>query len=142
MIGGYKTYEETLDYAKATPSRSGRGKLFDEPAVRNALADIHLSFATGRLLSYRVAWMQSRGLVPNYEASMAKTLGTELHQRLARVAINTLGLRGQVLAGEHAPIDGSIPQFYLSTVSLTIAAGTSEINRNIIAQRGLGMPRG
>ena len=142
MIGGYKTYEETLDYAKATPSRSGRGTLFEENTVRNALADIHLSFATGRLLSYRVAWMQSRGLVPNYEASMAKTLGTELHQRLARVAINTLGLPGQVLTGEHAPLDGSIPQFYLSTVSLTIAAGTSEINRNIIAQRGLGMPRG
>lgn len=142
MIGGYRTYEETLEYARATPSRSGRGKLFDETRVRNALADIHLSFATGRLLSYRVAWMQSQGLVPNYEASMAKTLGTELHQRLARTAINTLGLTGQVLAGDHAPLGGSIPQFYLSTVSLTIAAGTSEINRNIIAQRGLGMPRG
>ena len=142
MIGGYKNYEETLEYAKSTPSRSGRGKLFDEPTVRHALSDIHLSFATGRLLSYRVAWMQSRGLVPNYEASMAKTLGTELHQRLARVAINTLGLPGQVMSGPRAPMDGAIGQFYLSTVSLTIAAGTSEINRNIIAQRGLGMPRG
>ncbi|HMO54642.1 MAG TPA: acyl-CoA dehydrogenase family protein [Tepidiformaceae bacterium] len=142
MIGGYRTYEETLAYAKATPSRSGRGKLFDESPIRNALADIHLSFATGRLLSYRVAWMQSQGLVPNYEASMAKTMGTELHQRLARVAINALGLPGQVMSGEHAPLDGSVGNFYLSTVSLTIAAGTSEINRNIIAQRGLGMPRG
>ena len=101
-----------------------------------------MSFAVGRLLSYRVAWMQSQGLVPNYEASMAKTLGTELHQRMARVAYTTLGLRGQVLDGQWAPMHGQVPQTVLSSVSLTIAAGTSEINRNIVATRGLGLPRG
>jgi alkylation response protein AidB-like acyl-CoA dehydrogenase len=86
--------------------------------------------------------MQSKGMVPNYEASMAKTLGTELHQRMARVAMNTLGMAGQVTSGTAAPMHGLGPATYLSTVSLTIAAGTSEINRNIIAQRGLGLPRG
>jgi alkylation response protein AidB-like acyl-CoA dehydrogenase len=142
VIGGLRTFEEVVDYARKTPSREpGKATLFDVAEIRHALADIGLGFRLGRLLSYRVAWMQSRQMVPNYEASMAKTFGTELHQRLGRVAINSLGLPGQ-LAGTHAPLAGSVPALYLSTVSLTIAAGTSEINRNIIAQRGLGMPRG
>jgi alkylation response protein AidB-like acyl-CoA dehydrogenase len=143
VIGGYRSYEEVVEYAKKTPSRErGAATLFDVNPIRHALADIGLSFKVGRLLSYRVAWMQSQQMVPNYEASMAKTFGTELHQKLARVAINSLGLAGQLQEGERAPIRGSIADLYLSTVSLTIAAGTSEINRNIIAQRGLGLPRG
>lgn len=143
VIGGLKTYEAMLAHAKQAPSPSPKHKrLFDVPSVRHALADIGLSFSVGRLLSYRVAWMQSQNLVPNYEASMAKTLGTELHQRLARVAINALGLQGQLRQGDSVPLGGEIANFYLSTVSLTIAAGTSEINRNIIATRGLGLPRG
>lgn len=143
VIGGLRTFEEVVGYAKATPARDGgEGSLYDRPAIRLALADIALGFAVGRLLSYRVAWMQSKGLVPNYEASMAKTFGTELHQRMARTALTTLGLRGQLLGGEWAPLDGQVPMAVLQTVSLTIAAGTSEINRNIIATRGLGLPRG
>jgi 3-oxocholest-4-en-26-oyl-CoA dehydrogenase alpha subunit len=131
-----------VEYAQHTPSREpASATLFDVLPIRHALADIGLGFRLGRLLSYRVAWMQSKQMIPNYEASMAKTFGTELHQRLGRVAINSLGLPGQ-LSGDTAPLGGSIPALYLSTVSLTIAAGTSEINRNIIAQRGLGMPRG
>ncbi len=143
VIGSLKTYEEVVQYARTTPSRSARARtLFDVPSIRHALADVGLSFVVGRLMSYRVAWMQSRQMIPNYEASMAKTFGTELHQKLARVAINSLGLAGQVVEGSRAPLAGAVPQLYLSTVSLTIAAGTSEINRNIIAQRGLGLPRG
>jgi len=141
VIGGLRTFEELVDYAKRTPSREHGGTLFDHQPIRHQLADIALSFRVGRLLSYRVAWMQSKQMVPNYEASIAKTLGTELHQRLGRVAINTLGLAGQILQGPLAPISGRIPELYLSSVSVTIAAGTSEINRNIIAQRGLGLPR-
>ncbi len=142
VIAGLRTYEETLEYARVTPSRSGKGTMYDDPTVRNSLADIGLSYCVGRLMSYRVAWMQSKGLIPNYEASMAKTFGTELQQRTARLAINTLGMLGQLMGSDYAPYRGEIPMTYLSTVSLTIAAGTSEVNRNIISQRGLGLPRG
>ncbi|MBK6662656.1 MAG: acyl-CoA dehydrogenase family protein [Thermoflexaceae bacterium] len=141
VIGGLKTYEDVVAYAKGTPARDSAGTLFDSGTIRHALADIGLSFAVGRLMSYRVAWMQSQGMIPNYEASMAKTFGTELHQRMARVAMSTVGMPSQLL-GESAPMGGNIPFTYLNAVSLTIAAGTSEVNRNIIAQRGLGMPRG
>ncbi|GIW19525.1 acyl-CoA dehydrogenase family protein [Tepidiforma sp.] len=143
VIGGLRTFEEVVAYAKAAPARDGGGgTLYDRPEVRLPLADIALGFQVGRLMSYRVAWMQSRGLVPNYEASMAKTFGTELHQRMARTAYAALGLRGQLMDGAWAPLGGQVPMAVLQTVSLTIAAGTSEINRNIIATRGLGLPRG
>ncbi len=143
VIGGLRTFEEVVEYAKKTSARETRDStLYEVSSIRHALADVALSFNVGRLMSYRVAWMQSQGLVPNYEASMAKTLGTELHQRMGRVAYATLGLSGQVLEGQWAPLHGQVPQTVLSSVSLTIAAGTSEINRNIIATRGLGLPRG
>jgi alkylation response protein AidB-like acyl-CoA dehydrogenase len=139
IIGGLRTFEETVEFAKDT-RRDGR-RLFDVPSIRHGLAEIGVGFQVGRLLSYRVAWMQSRKLVPNYEASMSKLFGTELQQRLARLAINAMGLHGQLRGGPWAPLAGRIAMYYLSTVSLTIAAGTSEVNRNIIAQRGLGLPR-
>jgi alkylation response protein AidB-like acyl-CoA dehydrogenase len=140
IVAGERTFDELVAYAKEAP-RAGGGRLFDLPHVRNALADFRIGFDVGRYLAYRVAWMQSQKLVPNYEASMSKLFGTEMQQRLARFAINSLGLSGQLRSGPWAPLAGKIANYYLSTVSLTIAAGTSEVNRNIIAGRGLGLPR-
>ena len=142
VIASLRTFEELVAYTKKTPSgQPGAATLFDVTPIRRELADIALGYYVGRLMSYRVAWMQSKKLIPNYEASMAKTFGTELQQRMARVAVNTLGLSGQLTGGAQAPLQGRIADFYLQSVSLTIAAGTSEVNRNIIATRGLGLPR-
>jgi alkylation response protein AidB-like acyl-CoA dehydrogenase len=110
--------------------------------LRHRLAELVIDQEVGRLLAYRVAWMQDRGLIPNAEASMSKLLGTELQQRLARTGIELLGMAGQLTAGSKwAALAGRLAAYYVESVSLTIAAGTSEINRNIMAQRGLGMPR-
>lgn len=112
-------------------------------SIRNRLAELKIEFDLGRMLAYRVAWMQSKKLIPNYEASMSKLFGSEVQQRLADFALNTLGLHGQLAPGSlRTLLGGRIEQYYLSTVSVTIAAGTSEVQRNIIATRGLGLPRG
>ena len=110
--------------------------------VRNRLAELQIEFDVGRMLAYRVAWMQGQGLVPNAEASVAKLYSTELQQRFASVAVNLPGAAGALARGStHAPLGGRFASYYLAAMSYTIAAGTSEVQRNIIAQRGLGLPR-
>lgn len=106
--------------------------------ISHGLADLAISAEVGRLLSYRVGAMQAAGLIPNYEASIAKLMGSELHQEIAAFAARVLGTAYQ--AGK----DTQIPLWarrLLGRVPDTIAAGTSEVQRNIIAQRGLGLPR-
>jgi len=124
--------------------RTGPG-LPQAPARRDAglrleSADRFVEAQIARLMSYRVAWAQRAGVSSNREASVAKLFTSELEQRIARTALRALGPYGQVL-GEGAPVEGKIPRMYLGAVSTTIGGGTSEIQRNIIAMRGLGLPR-
>ncbi|MEX1253071.1 MAG: acyl-CoA dehydrogenase family protein [Dehalococcoidia bacterium] len=110
--------------------------------LRNDLADRLIEAKVARLLSYRVITMQAKGLVPNYEASMTKLYASELGQRIARTALKVTGLYGQLLGdGERSPRRGRYGQMYIQTLASTIAGGTSEVQRNIIATRGLGLPR-
>ena len=141
VVAGIRLYDELVEYARET-QRDGRPRMAN-PAVRHPLAEQKIEFEVGRLLAYRVAWIQSQGRIPNQEASMSKLFGSELQQRLARAGIEMLGLGGQLRSGSKwAPMAGRIADYYLAAVSTTIAAGTSEVMRNIIAVRGLGLPRG
>ena len=140
LVSGARLLTEITTFA-ATPGPDGR-RPADQPHVRHRLADMYIEFAVGRWLAYRVAWMQAQGLVPNQEASMSKLYGTEFNQRLAGL-INVLGLAGQLYPGStHVAINGRMPAEYLNATALTVAAGSSEIMRNIIATRGLDLPRG
>ncbi len=132
--------DDLIAYAKE-PREDG-SRLADRVTVRHRLAELEIEFAVGRLLAYRVAWMQGQSLVPNSEASIAKLYSTELQSRFAVAAVSLLGLGGVLRRGSpHAALDGRLTSYYLAAVSYTIAAGTSEVQRNIIAQRGLGLPR-
>jgi alkylation response protein AidB-like acyl-CoA dehydrogenase len=112
-------------------------------AVRHELAERLVEAAVARLLSQRVISMQKRGLVPNYEASMNKLFFSETEQRVARTGLKLIGLHGGLYEGEaRAPLHGRLAFMYLRRVPVTIAGGTSEIQRNVIATRGLGLPRG
>ena len=95
------------------------------------------------MISYRIVSMQSQGMIPNYEASMAKLYAMELNQRIQSTAMKVMGLYGQLGAGDPwAPARGRYQYSYLRSIANTIEGGTSEIQRNIIATRGLGLPRG
>jgi alkylation response protein AidB-like acyl-CoA dehydrogenase len=110
--------------------------------LRYELSDRLVETQVAKMLSYRVVTMQAKGLVPNYEASITKLFASELNQRIARTGIKATGLYGQLLpASEHAAAKGRYGNMYMQTLGSTIAGGTSEIQRNIIAQRGLGLPR-
>ena len=88
--------------------------------------------------------MQPLGQIPNYEASAAKLFSSELDQRLAQTDMKVGGLyamiydQGSSMARARR---GAAAHSYLSRVPSTIAGGTSEVQRNIIATRGLGLPR-
>ena len=88
--------------------------------------------------SMRIISMQNKGQLPNDEASMAKLYNSELSQRLAQTAMQALGLRANVRAGTPA---SRFADTYIGMVPATIRGGTSEVQRNVIATRGLGLPR-
>jgi len=113
-----------------------------QSSVKYELADRLVETQVAKMLSYRVVTMQARGLVPNYEASMTKLFSSELGQRIARTAMKVTGLYGLLAAGSPwAAQRGRYGGMYIQTVASTIAGGTSEVQRNIIATRGLGLPR-
>jgi alkylation response protein AidB-like acyl-CoA dehydrogenase len=134
--GGRRNVERLTKVAKETP------QLVDlRPSVKNELADRSIEVAVGTILAYRVATMQAAGMVPNHEASASKLFGSEMGQRISLTGMHLLGMLGQLRNGtKHQVIDQATG--YLGSVSGTIAAGTSEIQRGIIATRGLGLPRG
>jgi alkylation response protein AidB-like acyl-CoA dehydrogenase len=158
---GWYVATTTLDFersniARAVQARKAVGKMANYIRARarrgNPVAASHRvevaerAVETGvcELLSFQVVSVQARGGVPNMEASMNKMYASELSQRIAYTEMHLTGLAGQArqpygLQAEHrifAAMD------YMTTVPATIAAGTSEIQRNIIATRGLGLPRG
>ena len=122
----------------------GTDRLRRVPGLRLEIADRAVEAQTARLLSYQVISLQKRGLIPNKEASVAKLYTSELDQRLMATGMKLLGLYGQLgdRSDPRAPLGGRMPRGYLAATTSTIGGGTSEIQRNIIATRGLGLPRG
>jgi len=111
-----------------------------ELLVRHKLADLAIEAEIGRLFAYRVASMQRKGLSPGHLTSVSRLFGAELQQHVAQVGMEILGLYGQLGLGSHgAVLKGRIQLEYLASVAATISAGTAEMQRNIIATRGLGM---
>ncbi|MBI4334270.1 MAG: acyl-CoA dehydrogenase family protein [Chloroflexi bacterium] len=139
LMANYPLFERILDYARET-KRNG-GTLSKDPIIRHRLAELTIEFEVGRLLIYRVAWVLSQGRIPNYEASLAKTYCTEFQQRLAAAAVTILGPFGQLKEGSKwVALGGMAAGSYLIAPGYTLQAGTSEILRNVIAMRGLGLP--
>ncbi len=112
------------------------------PTVRHEIADRFLEVAVAQNFSLWMLSMQNAGVIPNYEASMTKLFISECNQLLAQTGARLFGLYSNIWdASERAPLNGGFTRHYVLTVPDTIEGGTSEIQRNIIATRGLGLPR-
>jgi alkylation response protein AidB-like acyl-CoA dehydrogenase len=111
------------------------------PDARLRLAECATAVEVTRLLAYRVAWLRSLDESPNYEVSIVKNLASETHQRLANLMFGYVGVSGLLRASDDPECGGWGPD-YVNSVSATIGQGSSEIQRNVIATRGLGLPRG
>jgi alkylation response protein AidB-like acyl-CoA dehydrogenase len=124
------------------PLHGGRAATHD-PLVRQRLAQAWIESAAIRYTAYRNLTRLVRGGVPGPEGSVEKLFWSEMYQRMLESALAVLGPYSQLWKGdERAPGDGTWPWLYLYSRGRTIAAGTSEIQRNIIAERVLGLPRG
>jgi len=114
-----------------------------DAGLRHELADRYLETEMARLLGYRTITLQMRGEDNIKEANQCKLYGSELGQRIARTGVRLLGLYGQLALGSKwAHLAGRIGRLYLLSPGATLASGASEIVRNVIAGRGLGLPRG
>jgi alkylation response protein AidB-like acyl-CoA dehydrogenase len=131
--------DQLVKYAKEHQA-DGSSRTGYVTSIKSELADRYVEANVAKMMSYRVVSMQAKGLIPNHEASMTKLFASELSQRIARTGVKVLGLYGQ-LYGNDAPMRGRYESSYMTSLSSTIAGGTSEIQRNIIATRGLGLPR-
>jgi alkylation response protein AidB-like acyl-CoA dehydrogenase len=126
----------------ASSKDSGGRRPLDDPAVRTALARTALRNEVSRLLAYRMSWSAARGRLPVVEGSMAKLFSSESYVRSSSELLGAAGPRGLLRHGEHAAAaDGWIEHSYRHAVVTTIYAGTSEIQRSVIAEQGLGLPR-
>jgi 3-oxocholest-4-en-26-oyl-CoA dehydrogenase alpha subunit len=140
-IGGFKRFfEELVSYVRQTECDGA--PLAQRPEVRRQLAEIALKIEIADLFFWRTAELLDKGQVPSVESSVLKLTTTELSRHLADVAMDILGPYGLLEPGSQwTPLRGMAPRGYLDCVSATIGAGTSEIQRSIIATRGLGLPR-
>ncbi|HYM14443.1 MAG TPA: acyl-CoA dehydrogenase family protein [Dehalococcoidia bacterium] len=137
-VGLQRLVQDIVGYARAH-HRADRGWA----TVRHELADRAIETEIAIVLSYRVVTMQAQGLVPNQEASINKLFGSELAQRIARTGVKVASLYGQLREGSAWATDGGrMDALYRISIGSTLAGGTSEIQRGVIAQRGLGLPRG
>ena len=135
----YRVFRALLRYA----AQMGDEMPGHRARLRQKLAELAIEFQVARLLTYRAVWLRSQGgRRPDWEAAQVKLFNSEMAQRLYQVAVEVVGLHAQLRGDSaRAVLSGVVAQGYLSTVQETIGAGTSEVQRNIIAGRGLGLPR-
>jgi len=139
-LAAYQTvYDSVVEYAKETIVDGE--PLSKNPLVRQKLAQLAVEYEANKLLYYRLAFMLDSGQIPNYQSSMQKLFATEVAQRTANTSMEILGLYGQLTQGSKwVALQGEVEQLCRQSVVETIYAGTSEVQRNIIALRGLKLP--
>lgn len=135
-----RVMEELVQYARETVRNNK--PLNEDPTVRRKLVDMAAEIEVFLSMYWQTAWMMDNGQVPELEASALKLFFTELSVKLANTAVDILGPYGILDKGSKwAPFGGRVGQGYLDSISGPIGAGTSEIQKSILAFRGLGLPR-
>lgn len=142
IYGSSKRVAEYLVECARSTRRDGK-PLAEDPGIRSQLAEIAIDLEALRLCAFQITWLIGQGGMPVYEASRNKLLADHLGQRIAITGAEILGAYSQIDpdARRLARFNGAIQGWYLGFPGGQIAAGTSEVEKSVIAQFKLGMPK-
>ncbi len=140
-VPAMQLFGELTEFARA--GADGYRPLQANPMLRHKMADMAIQLEVSRLLSYRVGWLQTQGTPPAHESSVSRLFAAEMTQRLCQLGMELLGHWGELThESSKNVLRGKVQKLYRGQRAITIGAGTSEIQRNTIAIRGLRLPRG
>jgi alkylation response protein AidB-like acyl-CoA dehydrogenase len=141
-VGAFaQLFNDVTDFAKETAHPAG-GKLIDQGWVQGNLAKSRAGLEALKLICYRQASEMTRGNLPMEDASAAKVYGTEFFVELYRHLGEILGVSGLLKRdSKGAVLNGRLEQLYRTASIITFGGGTNELQRDLIARGGLGMPR-
>jgi alkylation response protein AidB-like acyl-CoA dehydrogenase len=144
LAGGIRDAERLLRAAEqhaAATTRADGSRPLDDALVRERLARLAIDVEVTDLLAGRAAWVASSGRLPGTEGAACKMFATEAFTRAAGWFLDAAGPEGLVRR-ESTAVEGFFEFCYRYAPVTTIHGGTSEIQRNLVAQRGLSLPRG
>ena len=136
IIAVQDVYEKLCHYVAGIP------KLRESDRICDILGQFGAEIEAARLLSLRSVWALEEGKVPIVEGAYTKVFSGNLVERFSEAALDILGDAGLLSeAAQGAPLDGRIEQMLRQSIMMVIGGGAAEIQKTIIAQRGLGLPR-
>jgi alkylation response protein AidB-like acyl-CoA dehydrogenase len=132
---------DTRAWAQATKLGDGR-RVIDQEWVQVHLARIHAKLEFLKLINWKVAWTATQGHLDVADASTIKVFGTEFYMEAFRLMMEVIGQAGYLTRGTpEVVLAGRLEMYARSLVILTFGGGTNEIQRDLIAIFGLGLPR-
>ena len=138
LMQNYPLYEHLISYVK----KMGKDSRGFYSWVRDQVAQLEIEYNIGRLLCYYTAWVVDQGKKPTSQAALTKAFCTQYEQRLNDVATKVMGPISQIRQGvKWSPFGGDLASCYLWAPSYTLQGGSVEVLKNIVALRGLGLPR-
>ena len=132
--------DEVRQWTQDTKLADGR-RVIDQPWVQSNLARVHAKLEALKLMAWKQAWALQHGNLHPADASAVKVFGSEFYIEGYRALLEVMGIRGTIKTGSPgAVVHGRIEMMYRNALILTFGGGTNEVQRDIVAMAGLGMP--
>lgn len=133
-------FDQLVEYCRETVVNGQ--PLAKDPLIRNRLAEVAIEIEVGCNMGDRINWMNSQGMMTVIPGCQNKIYGARVAQKLSNLGMEVLGLYGQLdETSKYAQLGGRFRHMYLSSRAWSLAGGTSEMSKNIIAGPfGLGLP--